>query len=632
MGHAVRIRTPSPLVVVLLVAALLLGVSFGIAFSGSVVLALGVGIVVLAAVAWIGWRSTARETDLSRRSFLVGAGAAGLGVVAAGSGVGRVVERLARPDPAATIREMARRVGAESMELVRRGHFPGRSGELQLVLAPFNTANYSFESLKLEPKDPRSSHALPWGYTERVPIVAYAPGLVGKGDRAERVTLADLAPSAAQLMGFDFPAPDGNPLPGLPTPSTPPKVIVTFVIDGGGWNVLSHWPTAWPTLRALMGKGTVYRNAIMGSFPSVTACAHATIGTGAFPNGHGIAGHSVRRNGHIVKAWGQPGDADPTFLLLPTLADAWSEHTRQKAWIGEIGYQIWHLGMIGPGGRRPLGKLPVALYYDEDHTKDWRSQNEHLYRLPDGSPSRAQLSSYLRTYFGPERGAEIDREAGRRVCCSPPIIRYMGDVIAAAMYNEGVGTHAATDLLYINFKMPDYTGHVYNMLSIQEKIALQAVDRELGRLLATLEQRFAPGEFALFVTADHGQCPLVDVAGGVRLDPLQLADDINHAFGRSVWPLVEDVRPSEVYVDHRALWDGGVTLDDIAAFLSSYRYGNNVGSYVPQGLVEHARLDQPEFAGVFSTDYIRKLDAGALARLGSGSYSRADPGLPPVTW
>jgi hypothetical protein len=614
-------------------AALVAAVSFGVAFAGSVVLALGVGIVVLAALAWMGWRrATARETDLSRRSFLAGAGAAGLGVVAAGSGIGRVAERLARPNPAPTIERMARRVGAESMELVRRGHFPGRSGELQLVLAPFNTSNYSFESLKLEPKDPRSSHALSWGYTERVPIVVHAPGLVERTDRTERVTLADLAPSAAQLMGFDFATRDGSPLPGLPTPQTPPKVVVTFVIDGGGWNVLSHWPTAWPNLRSLMGKGIVYRNAIMGSFPSVTACAHATIGTGAFPSGHGISGHSVRRNGHIVKAWGQPGHADPTFLLLPTLADAWSEHSGQKAWIGEIGYQIWHLGMIGHGGGRPLGRTPVAVFYDEDHTKDWRSQNESLYRLPDGSPSRDRLSSYLRTYFGPERGAQLDRAAGRKVCCSPPIIRYMGDVIAAAMDNEGVGTHGATDLLYINFKMPDYTGHVYNMLSIQEKIALQAVDRELGLLVATLEQRFAPGEFALLVTADHGQCPLVDIAGGVRLDPLQLADDINHAFGRSVWPLVEDVRPSEVYIDHRALWDGGVTLDDIAGFLSSYRYGNNVGPYVPKDLVAQARLDHPEFAGVFSSDYISKLDRSTVAGFGSGSFASADPGLPPVTW
>jgi len=38
-------------------------------------------------------------------------------------------------------------------------------------------------------------------------------------------------------MGFDaWPAErEGRPLPAIATPSKPPKVIVTFVIDGGGW-------------------------------------------------------------------------------------------------------------------------------------------------------------------------------------------------------------------------------------------------------------------------------------------------------------------------------------------------------------------------------------------------------------
>src|SRR5207247_5949803 len=100
------------------------------------------------------------------------------------------------------------------------------------------------------------------------------------------------------------------------------------------------------------------------------------------------------------------------------------------------------------------------------------------------------------------------------------------------------------ELLYINNKVRDYTGHVYNMLSIQEKIALASVDGQLARLVSLLEQRFKPGEFALFVTADHGQCPLVDVMGGVRLDPIQLASDLNTAFGRSLFPLTtaDDVK------------------------------------------------------------------------------------------
>ena len=83
-----------------------------------------------------------------------------------------------------------------------------------------------------------------------------------------------------------FHAVDGTVLPGIERPATPPKVIVTFVIDGGGWNVLQHWDdpdetkTAWPELKRLMRSSANYRDAIIGTFPAVTACAHATIGTG----------------------------------------------------------------------------------------------------------------------------------------------------------------------------------------------------------------------------------------------------------------------------------------------------------------------------------------------------------------
>jgi Type I phosphodiesterase / nucleotide pyrophosphatase len=636
MGGTVPDRSPrrAALPWALAGGAVVFALGLAIAYGGSLLLSLAVGVLVLAGLLWIGWRRTAAGTDVSRRTFLRGAGVAGLGLVAGGAGVGRVVQRATKPDPKPVVEAMARNVGSEVLTYLQRGYFPGRSGDLQLVLAPFNTSNYSFESLELTRKDPRSSHAMAWGYTERIPLVVHSPGLVPAGSRTERVTLADLAPSTAQLIGFrGFQAKDGRPLPGLPAePATKPKLVVTFVIDGGGWNVLNQWPTAWPNLRRLMREGLSFRNAVMGSFPSVTACAHATIGTGSFPSHHGISGHNVRRDpgsAHSVKAYGEAGSADPGFIAIPTLAEEWSDETGNRAWVGEIGYQIWHLGMLGRGGRFG-NRLPVAIYYDEDVRKEWRPQNPDLYRLPNGIPEEATLETYMKEYFGPVRGADLFRAAGRKACCSPPIVRFESDVIATTVDSEELGRHASTDLLYVNYKMPDYTGHVYNMLSIQEKIALQQVDHELGRLAGILESRFQPGEAVLIVTADHGQCPLVDVAGGVRLDPIQLAEDINNAFGRSVFPLLtaDDVKPSEVYLDSRALSDGGATRDDIAAFLADYRYGDNVGPYISNDVVAHERRDDPEFAGVFSTDFLGSLDDAAIARLGPGNFAHADIGMP----
>lgn len=616
-----------------------------VALTGSLIASAVVGTLVLGATLVIAGRRTADDAgapaDPGRRRFLALMGGLGALAVGVGSTAGASLKRLLRPDPKPVLDDMARALGAENLDLVMRQYRPGRSGDLQLLLAPFNSSNYAQESTSLVRNDPRSSHASIWMYLERVPIVVYAPGIVVPSDDEDRVTLADLAPTAAQLMGFDdFRPADGHPLPGIQRPATPPKVIVTFVIDGGGWNVLQHWDdpddakTAWPGVKRLMREGAVFRNATMGSFPAVTACAHATIGTGAFPRTHGITGHNVRMGGGPVKAWGTPGHADPSFLLVPTLADAWNQRTNDGAWVGELGYQIWHLGMLGRGGHLPLGDKPVAVLWDEAGGGGWIPQNPDLYRLPHEVPSPEALDALTQAYQDPHVDDAFTLTGKKAMCCTPPIIQYQGDLIESTFDSEPIGEGSNTSLLYINVKAPDYAGHVYNFLSLREKFALQEVDRQIGRVARILEQRFAPGEFALIVTADHGQCPTVNLAGGVRLDPIQIQEDLEREFGGSVIDLVQSVVPSEIYLSERGMFDAGVSAADIAAFLRDYRYGDNVGPYVPPEAIDRDRLDRQIFAAVLPTTYLDELSRADLARFGGGAFhgDDVDPGVPPVTW
>ena len=593
-------------------------------------------LVVLALAALTAVLETRTRHDPSRRRLLAVAGAGGVAAVLGGDAVGWALRRLSRPDPEPALREMAGNVGAEGLDLMLRTYRPGRSGDLQVVLTPGSTANYAGESRTLLHRDPRSSHALPWLYLERVPIVIWSGDALTPSDHTERVSLADIAPTIASMIGFDgFEAPDGRPLPGAPLFRSRPKVVVTFVIDGGGWNVLSEWPDAWPNLKRLMHGGVVYRNAVTGSSPAVTACAHATIGTGAYPRTHGITGHNVRDGGSVRKAYREPGRADPSDILVPTLADRWVEENDGGVWVGEIGYQVWHLGMLGSGGR-PLGDAPVAVYWDDDRTSTWQPQNPELYRLPREVPDVSILERKRASYADPH----VDDEYARfltdmtDVCCSPPIIEYQGDLIESTIRSERVGSHAATDLLFVNFKAPDYTGHVYNMLSEREEIALRAVDAELGRLARSLLETFGAGNFALIVAADHGQCPTVDTMGGVRVDPVQLKADIEREFGGPALELVQSVVPSEIYLDERAMLDAGVTRDEIAAWLLDYRYRDNIGPYVKDDAIEQTHLDDRPFAAVLSTDFLDRLRAGDAAAYGEGRYWRhADTtGVPPITW
>lgn len=627
----------------LILFALLGGaVAFTVAALGSTQLALASGLVCFASgMAVLAWRLRTQQEgspDPGRRRFLTLAGLGGFAWLVVGGALGRATRSLSLPDPRPIQDAMASGLGAEYMELVRRAYHPGRSGDLQLVLAPFNSANYAPESRDLVTFSRATSHASVWMYLERVPLVVHAPGRVEPLDDTTRVTLADIAPTAAALMGFsDWPADRGGAaLPGIAATGSPPKVIVTFVIDGGGWNVLRHWPDSWPNLKRLMGEGANYRDAITGSFPAVTACAHATIGTGTFPSQHGITGHNIRDGSKVRKAYGDAGHANPGDILVPTLADLWSDATDNRAWVGEIGYQVWHMGMIGRGGPSRSGEqLPVGVYWDEGAYHDngvgaWAPHNPELFRMPSTVPGLEVYDAHLQAFATPVWDRTFDPQGRQTPCCAPPVVRYQGDLIEATLRAEPIGRSGVTDLLYINYKTPDYTGHIYNMKSRWEGLVLEEVDAQLGRLIASLDELF-PDEYVLIVTADHGQCPLPDDVDGVRLDPVQLGEAIDQRFGGELVTTVQSVVPSEIYLHEGVLRVNGASIDDVAVALRDYRYRQNIGPYVPQSAIEQDLLDTREFSAVFSTTYLASLEDADLSVFGETTYPDGDPdGIPEI--
>ncbi len=113
-----------------------------------------------------------------------------------------------------------------------------------------------------------------------------------------------------------------------------------------------------------------------------------------------------------------PGTPTPPTSCCPTLADLWYEETGGQAWVGEIGYQVWHLGMMGYGGRdRADGSKPVGVYWDEETTEDWAPHNPDLYRLPAAMPGRANGSTPSTRRSGMRRpiGTRSSRRKGARL-------------------------------------------------------------------------------------------------------------------------------------------------------------------------------------------------------------------------
>ena len=355
-----------------------------------------------------------------------------------------------------------------------------------------------------------------------------------------------------------------------------PRAIVTVVLDGAGWNVLERWPDAWPTLARLMTDGVSYTDATVGSSPSVTPAVHTTLGTGYYPATHGISSVEMRaETGGVVDAFFD-GESS-RFIQVPTIAERWDEQTGNRALVGMIGHVPWHLGMIGKGAEEPGGDRDHAAWLDLE-TNEWIGNDDH-YRLPDAFTDQADLPARLDELDGAdgdEDGAwrDVPLDDPARWEELPAFADHHADRLVAMMAEEGYGDDAITDLLFTNFKQIDLLGHYFNMASIQVRDALRAGDAALATIVEYLDAAVGRGRYVVIVTADHGQQPDAAAVGGFGIDPNELEADIEQRFG----PVVEDVAPTEVFLDRGAIATMGPAVDDIARFLGDYRLSDNASS------------------------------------------------------
>jgi hypothetical protein len=471
---------------------------------------------------------------------------------------------------------------SEQVRRIRHGYFPGRSGDVQIVPAPPNYVGAS------------RTHSGPWDYVQEVPLLFYGPGHVPSvGTVAGRATAADIAPTLAAHLGFDFPAPDGHPLNrALPRPGTPPpRLIVVVVWDGGGRNVLARYPDAWPNLKEMIERGVWYERATVASSPSVTATVHATIGTGAFPSTHGRVGNQVFTRPET------PG-GHPQGLLVPSLADAWDRANGNAPVVGLTALRTWHLGMMGDGAWAPGGDRDPVVLVDED-TARWSlpAGLQEPYRYPPYASSIPGLDHQLRLLD--ERDGELDRawlgepvlDDPNNVIATPAFTRWQTRLLEEFIPREGFGADDLTDLLFINVKQIDLVGHRWSMDSPQARAVVAASDEALGHLVDMLDRFVGRDRWMLALTADHGSTPPARVTGGWVIDMGSLLSDIKRRFDtdgddRSV---VDSGSASQIWLDAAELEDEGITPADVAGFVARYTIGQ--GARDPSAVPEDRRGD-----------------------------------------
>jgi len=450
-----------------------------------------------------------------------------------------------------------------------RGHDLDRGAEIQL--------------LPIEPNFVGSGlpHVGPWDYAQEIPMFWFGPGHVAPAGVVERpVTLAGIAPTTAELIGFPFRPRDGTPMAeAIAGNETPPRLVITMVWDAGGRNVLERWEGDWPYLASLIPEGTWYDRATVGTTPTSTAQTHATIGTGSFPDSHRLIAHRFRIGNELTTPWAE----GPTYLMDPTLADLYDAAKGNEPVVGELGTVSIHLGMLGHGAMWGGGDEDIAVIREKVDAETLGAEGFEWNLTPVLEPFY-RFPGYINELGGFEEDVrELDQADGQldgkwrthdiaqllEGFDTPARIPYQTRVLKELITREGFGADEVPDLLFVNYKMIDYVSHVWTVNSPEMQDAVRAQDEALEDLVGFLNETVGEGEWVIALTADHGSLPDPQLTGAFQISATPISNGINATLDTDgdQTRIVELIQPTQMFVNEAELRENGHDLEDVSRWI-----------------------------------------------------------------
>jgi hypothetical protein len=446
------------------------------------------------------------------------------------------------------------------LERFARGYFPGRSGQIFIVPR---------QGVVITDRDPLYAfmHGSPWDYDTRVPLLFYGSPFVRQGRWAVPATQQDVAPTLGAIIGAPASATyTGRILPGVAAQTTRrPRIAVLLVLDGMRADYFDRYAAVMPTLTRMRREGAWFAEARSTLLPTVTGVGHATIGTGTDPRIHGITVNNLynRVTGKSQQAYDK---LDPRELMALTLADVWNLTTDGRAVIiGHGGAIRATAGLVGRGACIVNGRRVLAASYSTTDA-GWET-NPDCYTMPDALKT-INGKRYWTESGGTWMGHDIATPTKFRA--SAVFQKFEADALLAVLEREAIGADETTDLVMVNMKGPDYTGHAYGPDSPEIRATLTELDAQMTRLLDVLDRKAGAGQSVIAVTADHGMPPAP--RDGRRVYPDEIVAAIHQRFdptGKKVVTYYEDAANNQMYLDTARLAELGFGLKDVAKFLET---------------------------------------------------------------
>lgn len=403
-----------------------------------------------------------------------------------------------------------------------------RSGQIFAIPEKYSLVmgDYSLDGFSHFKKDGKiiklnnlgTGHGTPWDYDTQVPIIMYGSGFINSNKVVSKfVTQQDIVPTYASILNTETPVDsDGKVLSeALKKNTKKPKVILTFVLDQVGLAYYNAHPKSFPEIKKIMQNGTFFKNAKVTHLESETAVGHTAIGTGAYPDNHGIPSNSfwMKGLGKETYSFGIDKEESPVWLKSPTLADVYDYKTKNKAIIVSYCYaERAAMGMAGHGAMYKNADKDIVFYYNEKEDKF--NTNEKYFSMPEYLKDM-KVKPYLDKltegtgmwmehkipYLEKAKKVISKKEVFDNKAMLTPIFPvFEADMFEKVIQNEPIGQDDITDLLYFTFKSTDLASHAFGFESEEAREVLESVDNQLGRLVRALEKKVGKDNYIVTIT------------------------------------------------------------------------------------------------------------------------------------
>ncbi len=333
-----------------------------------------------------------------------------------------------------------------------------------------------------------------------------------------------------------------------------PKLVVILVIDQFREDYLERYRADLKGrgFRLFLDHGAYFPDCYYDYANTKTAPGHATIGTGAYTDGHGISANEwwdLNRNKEhpitsvederyrtvgLVNAREGSVGASPLNEQASTVGDELRLATAGQS-------RVYGISLKDRAAILPAGHAANGAFWIDPQSGSFITSTYYMNALPDwatqfNASSRAQDAMDAAGVTTP--GKFFDQVGPK-----PAANAYELDFARALIQNEGLGHHPTTDLLTISLSANDLLGHRVGPDAAEERRMVDSLDDQLDGFFSWLDANVDGGLANVWValTADHGVAPTPAEAAALGLpaaifDMAKLTAALNEAMNGKFSP------------------------------------------------------------------------------------------------